>query len=760
MADDTLKIKVEYEVDDSKLNQSLGKIQSNTGKALSSGGTSPQTTIDRSLVQANKLQDRLKVLGEVHKSLASQPGMERSLAKVNQEMAGIFSQQKRMSNGVAEYISNLNKQVELQKQARNLMNNADGGSNQFSAHSQRQMAMLQQFTRGVPGGSIFNNFLSGAGRAAGGIEGEGAGLLSKAGLAGGGMAAGAAAAAAGLALVISKEMELAARSVELSQSAGSATSSLGQLRSQIERAAISKDIAAASPNAVSIAGIQSYLGQQVDSFVNHLFNSSQDRNKGVNEKISAGLGGDAGEQWRRQKEQGQDLNLDLARQKQALSIQQFRQDRDFALDLKQFAIDTANTRFDLQKQAQRQEQDYSIAKQQYDENFQGKMAARQFQLQKQYALADYNIQRQDKAYDFGVNVQRSVQDYGLQRADAKFDFSKSLNRNQSEFDINKSRQGQDFQETKLKMALSGASGQDWLFANMDFRKEQQRQQEDFTRQKKLATEDYITSTGRNDRNFQIGQNRNLADYSLSANRDARQFGITNQRMDTGRQLQIESELYARKYEGLGLEIAHNRNLQDASIALQRFTQATGMQQQRFANQAGDIKYDQGIQNQDFAISSYRSLRDFKYNQQDLAGAIRKSDPLGAYGQLLKDPDFAAAIAGNASATGQLDLGRQVQSTRGVGNVGGGFLGDPGGALGDLARLLTFGVDRDQGHLKDTSLKQPVINLGNRTFQMPNLPAGSGFNLDTFQDKIQQIIDKGDQDVMNKIMDEIKRVYGF
>src|SRR4051794_23942723 len=101
----TLKLKLE--VDDSALNKSLAQVGNNTSKALSGGSGSPQTAIDRSLVQANKLQDRLKMLGEVHNSLASQPGFERSLSKVNQEMAGIFSQQKRMSTGVTEYIANL-----------------------------------------------------------------------------------------------------------------------------------------------------------------------------------------------------------------------------------------------------------------------------------------------------------------------------------------------------------------------------------------------------------------------------------------------------------------------------------------------------------------------------------------------------------------------------------------------------------------------------------------------------------------------------
>jgi hypothetical protein len=729
-----LKIKVSYEVDESALNKSLAKVQTNTTKALSGGGTSgggsgPQTAIDRSILQAGKLQDHLKMLQEAHGKLSAQPGFEKSLAKVNQEMAGIFGQQKRMSTGVTDYISNLQKQVKLQEQARNLMNNADGGSNQYSAHSQRQMAMLQQITGQVPGGGILNKFLSGAGRAAGGgIEGEGAGLLSRGGLAGGAMAAAAGAAALAIGALVSKEMELAARSAELAQSAGSATSQLGQLRSQLERTAISKDLAATSPNAISIAGIKSWAEQQGNNFFSHLLTSPQDRQKGIDEKIKAGLGGDSKEQWRRTLEQGQDLNTDLARQKQALSVQQFRQDRDFALDLKQFSIDTANTKFDLQKNAQRQEQDYQLSKAQFDENFQGKMAAKQFAYQKQYALQDYQISRQDKAYDFGVSRQRATQDYTLQRQDKAYDFNVSQGRNQEQFNISQGRAQTGRRNQLFDMAMGGANGLQYLQASRDFNQQQQYAKEDFQRQKKYSTQDYAVGAARDARGFLVGQDRSQADFNLSNTRDARQFGIANQRMDTSRQMQIDAEDYSRKYAGIQLQLTHNRALQDSAIALSRFNQSVGMQTQRFANQAGDIGYDQGIQNQDFALSSYRSLRGQNYNQQDLAGAIRKSDPLGAYGQSLTDPTFAAALAANQKATGQAPLAGQVQAAQGMGpgSVGGHFLSDPGGALGDIARFLTFGADQNQG--KDKVLNAPMVvnfNTGSPTFA----PGASQTDLD-------------------------------
>jgi hypothetical protein len=761
MSDETLRIKVEYDVDDSNLTKSLNKIQTNTGKALSSGSGGPQTAIDKSLLQAAKLQDHLKVLQEAQTKLSGQPGMERSLAKVNQELAGVASYYKRTATDSASYLQNLQKEVELRKQATQLVNQANKNEGVYSAHSQRQYQMLQQIAGAAPGGGILSNFLSGA-RNAAATEGGGGGLFSGAGLAGGGMAAGAAAAAAAIALVASKMNEMASRAEQLAQSASSASSSLGQLRSATERTKINQDANAVS-GGVTIAGIKQGLTQFGDSIVGGLFSNPSDKKKAVSDAISGGLGGDAGVQWQRIKEQGQDINIDLARQKQGLEIQQYRQNRDHALDLKQFAIDTENTRFDLQKQAQRQEQDYQIAKTQFDENFQGKMAAKQFAFQKQYAQQDYQlgVQRQtqdyqinqqraaadlklslsDKAYDFNVSRSRATQDYGIQKADTKFDFNRSLSRNQQEFDINKSRNQADYSESLQKAVMGGADGMSLMWMSRDYRKAQQRQLEDFQRQKTIATEDYTTQLGRGDRNFQMGQDRNLADFNLSNQRDVRgfniaqgrgaedfnkslqrgaqDFGIANQRMDTARQMQIETELYTRKWQGIQLELQHNRNLQDSTIALQRFNQATGMQAQRLANQGADIAQDQSLAWRDYNISSYRTLRDYDRTKQDFAGQQRKDNPLGAYGQSLTDPIFADALAKNGKATGQVPLGDQINATLNQNqNIDWGNL--IGNALAFWRPPGGFDSGSNTGLKSDVFQKSPVnvnIDAGNNTFNV-------------------------------------------
>jgi hypothetical protein len=649
------------------------------------------------------------VLSAAHAQLASQPGQERNLAKVNQELARVYGSYKNLSQTSTGYLSNLAKEVEYRKQSTVLMNEANKQAGIYSAHSERQFAMLQQISSQVPGGGILNKFISGASRGAAGAaegaaSGGGGGLAG--GLAGGGMAAAAGIAAVAIGALVSKMGELTSRSNELAQSAANSSSQLGQLRSANERASIAKDAAASTPGVTSLAGIQAYVSKQGSDFVSNLLNSQNQISAGIKEKIAGGLGGDDKEAWRRQKEAGQDLNLDLARQRQTLDIQQARQNRDHALDIKQFNIDSANQLFDIQKQTQRQAEDYSISKAQFDENQAGKMAKQQFDLQQKYAQQGFANQMGDRSTDYGISRQRAQTDYTLARSDKAYDFGVSQSRNQTEFNISQSRNLQSRQNQIFDMAAGGASGLQWLQASRNFNQQQQYAKEDFQRQKLYANQDYSVSTARDARGFNLANQRGQQDFNLANQRSTRDFGISQNQAQEERALQIESMLYARKYEGIQLELQHNRNLQDSAIALQRFTQATGMQRQRLANQGSDLQIDQNLQNRDFNISSYRSLRDSQYQKNDLAGRMRKDDPLGAYGQGLVDPEFLDALNRNAAATGQAPLSDQVKSTIGLGGIAnrkgiaglpdnlGGFLGWGARNVGGLIGLLPPGLGGD------------------------------------------------------------------
>jgi hypothetical protein len=171
------------------------------------------------------------------------------------------------------------------------------------------------------------------------------------------------------------------------------------------------------------------------------------------------------------------------------------------------------------------------------------------------------------------------------------------------------------------------------------------------------------SQGRAAQDYHLGVARDTQQYQLNQGRAAQDFTIQQQQAQEQRQLQLDDLAYQRKYQGIQLELQHNRNLEDSSIAFQRLNQAVGLQTERFSNQASDISVDQALQNRDYGINAYRTLRDYGYQQQDFAGEMRKSNPLGAYGQSLTDPVFADALARNATATGQLPLGQQISQAQ-------------------------------------------------------------------------------------------------
>lgn len=746
-----LRIKVILDPDTSKLDKAVNNVGNGPGNG-NTGGTQQKGPVANSLDQAAKLESKLKTLTDAQRQLAAQPGMERNLAKVNQELAGVYGRYKSLAKDSGAYLSNLQKEVELRKQASQLTNQANKNEGVYSAHSDRQYAMLQQIAGRVPGGGIFNKFLGGARSSAMASEaGGGSGsMMSGGALAGGAMAAVAGAATVAVAALAQKLGEMGSRAQELSQSASSATSSLGQLRSQIEQTGIRKDMNAVS-GGVTVAGINQWKEQTGDSIVGGFFDaitgkSPQQKQADVNQAISQGLGGDDKEQWRRIKEHGQDVQIDLARQKQGIDIQQQRTNRDFALEQKSWAIDVANQKFDLQKQAQRQEQDYQISKKQFDENWAGQMAQRQFDLQQKYAKQGYEIQRQRaqedfqiqqgyKKQDYEISRQRAQQDYSIARSDKAYDFGVSQSRNKTEFDINRTRQGEDFQESIQKMMLSGnVDPISLFFASKDYRKEQKRQLEDFNRQKEYATQDYNVSQardlrsynlsqGRAAQDYQIGVGRDTQQYQLSQSRAAQDFSIQQQQAREQRQLQLDDMAYQRKYQGLELELQHNRNLEDSAIAFQRLNQAVGLQAERFGNQAKDISVDQALQNRDYGITAYRTLRDYGYQQQDYAGAMRDKNPLGAYGQSLTDPTFADALNRNAAATGKLPLDQQIkqaQSGLDWGNVIGQALGQ------SIPFFGPFGLGSSAGSVFGGPGSDKLTGLGPGSPIVPGvLPPGMG-----------------------------------
>jgi hypothetical protein len=106
--------------------------------------------------------------------------------------------------------------------------------------------------------------------------------------------------------------------------------------------------------------------------------------------------------------------------------------------------------------------------------------------------------------------------------------------------------------------------------------------------------------GRDTRNFGISQQRAGQDFSQQAREAA-----------ASRQLELESQEYARRYEGLQLQTEINRQTQDLAISFQRLNQSIGFQKEGFANQKADMAYDKALDYSNFALQTGRQRRNFQ-----------------------------------------------------------------------------------------------------------------------------------------------------
>jgi hypothetical protein len=463
---------------------------------------------------------------------------------------------------------------------------------------------------------------------------------------------------------VGKELnDLGKRANELAQSASNSASALGQLRSATERSNISRDLAAGNPGVINFEKAKQDVSKGLTDFVAGLTGTKEERDKAAAERLKQGLGGQAGEDWRRIKESRLDMETDIETARTAMAVKYQRQERDFAFERKNWTVETARQYQDLQKQSQRQEQDYQLAKQKYTEDFSNKQAAKQYEISRQFAA--YNLGYL-KAAQFKISsLTRPISGTTIpfQSRVINTTIPYQSQRNQQDFSLNKAYAQEDRKDTLFDMALGGASGLDYLRYNRDYLKQQRRAQQQFN-----------IGQGRNEADFTLGQGRNEADFTLGQSRDTRNFGIgmarnqqdfTQQAKEAqvGRQLQIESELYARKYEGISLELQHNRALEDINIQYERLGQNVARDQEKFANQQADMTQDKNLDYAEFNRKIMRQRRDQGYTEEDFANAQRFSNPVGAVGQAAKDAEFAGALSRGGQRTGQPDLIDQYNKAR-------------------------------------------------------------------------------------------------
>ncbi|MBA3829897.1 MAG: hypothetical protein H0X33_13235 [Taibaiella sp.] len=595
---------------------------------------------------------------------------------------------------------------------------------------------------------------SGGGGSSGGGGGSSTNLLSdKAAL------IGAAALATAIAAVGSEFNKLGDRARELASTSANASSQLGQLRSSMERSSITQDVNATSPSIVGFQKFVSDISTNIGDAISHTLDSAPDRAKALKEKLAGGLG-QGNEDWRRLKEQGKDLETDIGIARTAQQVKWQRTERDFNLSQRRFEVDTANQVFDLQKQAGRQQFDQTIAITKFQENFANNQATKAFNLSRQFAQQG-----------FAISQGRATQDFSISQSDKTFDFKKSIADQNQDFAISQSRAMTGRKNQLFDMAMGGANGLQYLQASRDFNQSQQ-----------YAQQDKALNQSRETRDFGIGMGRDTRNFGISQQRAGQDFQQQTKEAFASRQLELESQEYARKYEGLELQTQINRQTQDLAISFQRLNQSIGFQKEGFANQRSDMAYDKNLDQVNFALQTGKQRRNFGYAEADFAGNARSKDPLGAAGLGSRDADFAAALAANARQSGQTDLLKQIndsvnQSNKSPGSQLGNtihdfldFAKDPSGHMTgrgeDLQTRFEQGKARYASEHPDEAAMAGYGNYGKNNSNGSSAPTvvvqtgGNTFNLDAgLTVTIQKYIDDQDKRNQDAILEMIKNFYG-
>jgi hypothetical protein len=688
-------------------------------------------------------------------------------------------------------IENAKRQLnQLSQEAQKALKSGGAGSQSYQQASQAAAQQRVQYRDALAQQSAFNKAIAEEARLrqqamqvadrtitsaipGGNILGSGLGLGGTAAL------AGATAVAAAIGAVTSEFSKLGDRARELASTSSNASSQLGQLRSSIEKAGISRDINATSPSVVGFQKFITDVSTNIGDAISHALDSGPDRAKALQEKLAGGLG-QGNEEWRRLKEQGVDMETDIGLAKTAMQVKYQRQERDFDLSQRKFQVDTASQIFDLQKQAGRQQFDQAIAVQKFQENFANQQSAKAYNLSRQFAAQSFAIQQGRTIQDYSISQGRARQDFSISQSDKTFDFKKSMADQSQDFAISQGRAMTGRKNQLFDMAMGGANGLQYLQAARDFNQQQQYAKQDYALNRAREARDFGIGMGRDTRNFGISQQRAGQDFGIAQQRAGQDFSQQAREAAASRQLELESQEYARRYEGLQLQTEINRQTQDLAISFQRLNQSIGFQKEGFANQKADMAYDKALDYSNFDLQTGRQRRNFGYAEADFAGAARAKDPLGAAGLGSRDATFAEALARNAQQSGQIDLFKQVNDAAFASNNSlGAKAGDAYRTVVDVAKnpfeaANQSGIDayrklQQQQQLLDASNStiktaagmapqqaQPItinINAGNPTF--PTVPGVSKADLDRINQQYQSDIAKATRDVV----DEIKKLFG-
>lgn len=506
---------------------------------------------------------------------------------------------------------------------------------------------------------------------------------------------------------------------------------------------------------------------------------------GENARRATRLIGDAANEFNQLGQQRADLEKDLAMQRLEFEQQIAVKRRDFLVEARQLEIETARTRQSLAIDASRKEQDYLIASTKFRENFEGQQAQRRFQISQEVAAREHAERVKDAAEDFNLRKQFDTQEFELRRQQSRESFANTQADKTQDFAKNRIRSLQDARDQLSDMALSGAGGLEYFRFAREKRKELTRSTEDFGIEQSRAYRDRSIQERQEGQTFALGQQRAGAEFAVGQRREGREFA--EQQVDAIRQraLEIEGMLNERRWASIELEVNHQRALQDAAIALEKFTQDTDLARERLANRGKDLGFEESTGRAKLGFDQEKQLRGQQGSELAFANNLVQTLPAQQLQDLMKsNPQLADWIRLSQARRGlpvpAVPTGAGRSQAEKVGGVAGDIvsgnaprdffsalgmpaLSFPFAALGAGIRFAngenplsvtnlppTVGFNPFQGGGNN---QLPPINIGERTINVQ-----PGIDAQKLEAQMRALVAQSDQDLYNKIVQMLRDLY--
>lgn len=288
----------------------------------------------------------------------------------------------------------------------------------------------------------------------------------------------------------------------------------------------------------------------------------------TNKKNQYGLVGDTKIEYDNLKRSQATQEAQMAMERQDFERSIFEKRRDYILEAQQTEIEHQNNLTALANRRHDVEQQYSIAKAKFDEDFEGQQA------EKKFALAQ-SVQ----AREFALKMQYAEQDHQQELAFSQQKFDLQLGFDKQQQALKMGRKAEDTKDRLVDMSLGGASGLDYLKFARDTRKDVTRAEQDFALAQFQKQAERGLDVSQSNQKFAVGQGRDVTTF-LNQQKDAQ----------AQRSLEIEAHLNERKWQSIELEIQHANALRDINFELSKEAQQYGLQKTKLANKASDMDY--------------------------------------------------------------------------------------------------------------------------------------------------------------------------